>query len=87
MLAASGRNAPKVRMGSPGSFIEVMSEKIDNPLEFSRLLKEALQSRGSDVLKFNVSHLYGSNFIFSYYFDRRLNIIVYVYSTCTSLLL
>ncbi|KMT09267.1 hypothetical protein BVRB_6g133670 [Beta vulgaris subsp. vulgaris] len=57
LLAASGRNAPKVRMGSPGSFIEVMSEKIDNPLEFSRLLKEALQSRGSDVLKFNVSHL------------------------------
>ena len=48
-------------MGLPDSFIELVSEKVDNPLEFSRVLKAALQSRGTDVSKFKVSHLYGFN--------------------------
>ncbi|KNA06256.1 hypothetical protein SOVF_182410 [Spinacia oleracea] len=57
LLAASGKSSLKVHMGSPGSFIELVSEKVDNPLEFSGVLKAALQSRGPDALKFNVSHL------------------------------
>ncbi|XP_021728175.1 kinesin-like protein KIN-14B [Chenopodium quinoa] len=57
LLAASGKSSLKLRMGSPGSFIELVSEKVDNPLEFSRVLKAALQSRGPDAQKFNVSHL------------------------------
>ena len=46
-------------MGSPDSIIELVQEKVDNPLEFSRVLKAAFQSRGNDISKFNVSHLYG----------------------------
>lgn len=46
-------------MGSPESFVELVQEKVDNPLEFSRVLKAALQGRGKDISKFNVSHLYG----------------------------
>lgn len=57
LLAASGKSSRKVRMGPPASFVEFISEKVDNPLEFSRVLKAALQSRGTDVLKFKVSHL------------------------------
>lgn len=45
-------------MGSPESFIEVVQEKVDNPVEFSRVLKAAFQSRGTNSSKFNVSHLY-----------------------------
>lgn len=56
-LAASGKSLPKVRIGLPDSFIELASEKVDNPLEFSRVLKAALQNRGTAVSKFNVSHL------------------------------
>lgn len=46
-------------MGSPDSIIELVQDKVDNPLEFSRVLKAAFQSRENDVSKFNVSHLYG----------------------------
>lgn len=45
-------------MGSLDSFVELVQEKVENPLDFSRVLKAALHSRGTDVLKFNVSHLY-----------------------------
>lgn len=47
-----------IRLGTAESFIKVVQEKVDNPLEFSKVLKSASQSRGNDVLKFNVSHLY-----------------------------
>lgn len=47
-----------IRLGTAESFIELVQEKVDNPLEFSKVLKSAFQSRGNDVLKFNVSHLY-----------------------------
>ncbi|KAJ4825348.1 Kinesin-like protein KIN-14A [Turnera subulata] len=47
----------KIRMGSSDSFVELAEEKVDNPLDFSRVLKAAFQSRGSDTSKFNVSHL------------------------------
>lgn len=45
-------------MGSLHSVVELVQEKVENPLDFSRVLKAALHSRGTDVLKFNVSHLY-----------------------------
>ncbi|XP_057530999.1 kinesin-like protein KIN-14B [Amaranthus tricolor] len=56
LLAASGKSSLKVRMGMPDSFIELVSEKVDNPMDFSKVLKAALQSRGPDAQKLNVSH-------------------------------
>lgn len=52
---------PKLHLGSPEYFVELVPEKVNNPLEFSRVLKAAIQSRGNDLLKINVSHLYGSS--------------------------
>lgn len=57
LISESGSSLQKVRMGSPESFVELVQEKVDNPLEFSRVLKAALQGRGKDISKFNVSHL------------------------------
>ncbi|XP_075654087.1 kinesin-like protein KIN-14B isoform X1 [Castanea sativa] len=57
LLSESGSNLQKVRMGSPDSIIELVQEKVDNPSEFSRVMKAAFQSRGNDISKFNVSHL------------------------------
>ncbi|KAE8010523.1 hypothetical protein FH972_006890 [Carpinus fangiana] len=57
LLSESGSSLQKVRMGSPESFVELVQEKVDNPLEFSRVLKAAFQGRGKDISKFNVSHL------------------------------
>uniref|UniRef100_A0A2P2MB55 Kinesin-like protein n=1 Tax=Rhizophora mucronata TaxID=61149 RepID=A0A2P2MB55_RHIMU len=53
----SGSSLQKVRMGSTDLFIEVVQEKVDNPLDFSRVLKTAFHNRGSDISKFYVSHL------------------------------
>lgn len=63
MLSESGSSLQKVRMGSPESFVELVQEKVDNPLEFSRVSKAAFQGRGEDISKFNVSHLYGLRFV------------------------
>ncbi|PON84753.1 Kinesin-like protein Kca1/Kca [Trema orientale] len=57
LLSELGDALPKVRLGSPDSFVELVQEKVDNPLDFSRVLKAAFHSRGNDVAKFNVSHL------------------------------
>lgn len=57
LLSELGDALPKVRLGSPESYVELVQEKVDNPLDFSRVLKAAFQSRGNDALKFNVSHL------------------------------
>ncbi|GMH24677.1 hypothetical protein Nepgr_026520 [Nepenthes gracilis] len=57
LLAESGKSSPKVLMGSPGSFVELVPEKVDNPLGFSKVLKAVLLTRGTDVSKLNVSHL------------------------------
>jgi len=57
----SGRNSSKICMGSSDFFVELTQEKVDNPLDFLKVLKDAFQSRGNDVLKFNISHLYGLN--------------------------
>ncbi|KAH9605185.1 hypothetical protein KSS87_010351, partial [Heliosperma pusillum] len=67
LIVASEKSSSKVRMGLPGSFIEVTSEKVDNPVEFSRVLKAALQTRGTDASKLNVSHLFVTIHI---YFDN-----------------
>ncbi|KAG6702704.1 hypothetical protein I3842_07G048500 [Carya illinoinensis] len=57
LLLKPGGSLQKVRMGPPESSIELVWESVDNPLEFSRILKAAFQSRGDDMSKFNVSHL------------------------------
>ncbi|XP_048437950.1 kinesin-like protein KIN-14B isoform X2 [Pyrus x bretschneideri] len=59
LLSESGIALPKIRMGSPESYIELVQEKVDNPLDFSKVLKAAFQSRGNKPSKFNVSHLLG----------------------------
>lgn len=57
-LLSEPRNSfPKGRIGSPDSFTNFVQEKVDNPLDFSRVLKVAFQNRGNDLLKFNFSHL------------------------------
>ena len=45
-------------MGLRESVIEISQEKVDNPSEFLRILKSALESRGNDKSKSNVTHLY-----------------------------
>ncbi|XP_073289105.1 kinesin-like protein KIN-14B [Primulina huaijiensis] len=57
LLLESGNSVSKVRIESLDCFVEHVQEKIDNPIEFSKVLKAAFHNRGSDVLKFKVSHL------------------------------
>lgn len=57
LLPQTGNGLAKIRLQSLESSIELVPEKVDNPLEFSKVLKSAFQSRGNDVSKFNVSHL------------------------------
>ncbi|XP_022631459.1 kinesin-like protein KIN-14B isoform X3 [Vigna radiata var. radiata] len=57
LISESGKNLPKLCFASPEYLIELMQEKVDNPMEFSRVLKAAFQSRGNNPLKINVSHL------------------------------
>nr|XP_043638711.1 kinesin-like protein KIN-14B isoform X2 [Erigeron canadensis] len=57
LLYESESSLPKVRMGSVDSFVDVVQEKVDNPLDFSKIIKKALLSRISDETKINVSHL------------------------------
>lgn len=57
LLSESRNGVPKICMGSPESFVELVQEKVDNPLDFSRVLKAALNTRGTDTQKSNASHL------------------------------
>ncbi|KAM0952546.1 putative minus-end-directed kinesin ATPase [Dioscorea sansibarensis] len=57
LLAEFRNSLSRVQMGPPNSVVEVVQEKVDNPLDFSRLLKAALQNHARDPLKANVSHL------------------------------
>jgi predicted nucleic acid-binding Zn-ribbon protein len=57
LLLESGKNMPKLCFGSAECSVELVQEKVNNPLEFSTILKTAFQNRGNDVLKINVSHL------------------------------
>ncbi|XP_077213519.1 kinesin-like protein KIN-14B isoform X2 [Tasmannia lanceolata] len=57
LLSQSGNNPSKVCVGPPDSFVELVQERVENPLDFSRVLKVGLQNRGTDIFKCNVSHL------------------------------
>lgn len=57
LLLESGKSTPKLSMGSSEYFVELVQEKVDNPLEFSAVLKTAFQTRENDLSKNNVSHL------------------------------
>ncbi|XP_062233292.1 kinesin-like protein KIN-14L [Phragmites australis] len=57
LLSESRSTVPKVRMGVQESFVELVQEKVENPLEFSGALKTALQNRSINSLKAMVSHL------------------------------
>ncbi|XP_047311856.1 kinesin-like protein KIN-14B [Impatiens glandulifera] len=55
LLTELQTSLPKIRMGPPDSLVELVQERVDNPLDFSRVLKLANQHRGIDMSKF--SHL------------------------------
>ncbi|CAN4126770.1 unnamed protein product [Withania somnifera] len=57
LLIHSGTDLPKARIGSLDYFVELLQEKVENPVEFGRVLKLTFQNRGSDRSKFRVSHL------------------------------
>lgn len=57
LLSESENTLQKICMGSLESFIELQQEKVDNPLDFSRILKAAFQRRENNISKLNVSHL------------------------------
>ncbi|KAG6403236.1 hypothetical protein SASPL_135453 [Salvia splendens] len=57
LLLECGSTQPKVYVGSLDYVLELVQEKVENPLEFNRILKTAFQNRGTDTLKFKVSHL------------------------------
>ncbi|OEL26238.1 Kinesin-like protein KCA2 [Dichanthelium oligosanthes] len=57
LLSESSSTVPKVRMGVQESFVELVQEKVENPLEFSGALKAALQNRSVNSPKAMVSHL------------------------------
>ncbi|XP_042017628.1 kinesin-like protein KIN-14B [Salvia splendens] len=57
LLLECGSTEPKVYVGSLDYVLELVQEKVENPLEFNRILKTAFHNRGTDTLKFKVSHL------------------------------
>ncbi|KAJ9564968.1 hypothetical protein OSB04_000934 [Centaurea solstitialis] len=57
LLSQSDSGLPKVWMGLLDSVIDLVQEKVDNPQDFSRVVKKALLSRSGDKTKINVSHL------------------------------
>ncbi|KAH6823384.1 kinesin like protein for actin based chloroplast movement 1 [Perilla frutescens var. hirtella] len=57
LLLESGSTQPKVYIGSLDCVVELVQEKVENPIEFNRILKTAFHNRGTDTLKFKVSHL------------------------------
>ncbi|KAL8229028.1 hypothetical protein R6Q57_013933 [Mikania cordata] len=57
LLLKSENGLSKVRMGSLDSFVDLVQEKVDNPVDFSKLIKKALLSRSGDKTKINNSHL------------------------------
>lgn len=63
LLLESENGLSKVRMGSSDSYVDLVQEKVDNPLDFSKVIKKALLSRSGDKTKINVSHLYVFDFL------------------------
>jgi len=79
LLSESSSTVPKVRMGVQESFVELVQEKVENPLEFSGALKTALQNRSVNLPKAMVSHLYVKHFLFCFCSMLSLFIIMYTY--------
>ncbi|CAN6455367.1 unnamed protein product [Victoria cruziana] len=57
LLLSSGVDQSKVCMGSPDSFVELVQEKPENPVDFCRILTTGIDNRGADMSKRRVSHL------------------------------
>ncbi|KAJ3695857.1 hypothetical protein LUZ60_001234 [Juncus effusus] len=57
LLVESRSSFPKVRLGMQDSYVELFQEKVENPLDFSRILKSAIQNRGANSSKITFSHL------------------------------
>ncbi|KAG4921434.1 hypothetical protein JHK86_050247 [Glycine max] len=55
LLLEAGKSAPKLCLGSPECFIELVQENVDNPLEFSEVLKTSLQTRENDLSNNNTN--------------------------------
>ncbi|XP_057862151.1 kinesin-like protein KIN-14L isoform X2 [Cryptomeria japonica] len=51
LLLSSSGNISRIHMGMVGSSIELVQEKVENPTEFSKVLKLVLQNRGMNNLK------------------------------------
>ncbi|KAG1342271.1 putative Kinesin-like protein KIN-14L [Cocos nucifera] len=58
LLGESINSMSRINIGPQDSFVELVQQKVDNPLDFSILLKGAIQNRGRDSAKATVSHLY-----------------------------
>ncbi|ERN00937.1 kinesin-like protein KIN-14L isoform X1 [Amborella trichopoda] len=56
-LLLSFSNASTVCLGPPDSSVELVREKVQNPIDFSRVLKVALQNHGQDVSRSSTSHM------------------------------
>ncbi|THU70314.1 hypothetical protein C4D60_Mb08t23690 [Musa balbisiana] len=57
LLAKSLSSLPRNQLDYRDSSLELTQERVDNPLDFSRVLKVALQNRGTDSSKAIMSHL------------------------------
>lgn len=57
LLGESINSESRIHMGPSDSFVELVQAKVDNPLDFSMILKVAIQNRGRDSAKATVSHL------------------------------
>lgn len=58
-LLVDGKNSTTsiISMAVNDSVVELVQENVNNPVEFSQMLKAALMNRDADALKANVSHL------------------------------
>lgn len=58
LLPVYENSFPKIKSGLPNSLEDLLQEKVDSPMGFSKILNMAFRNRGRDASKFNVSHLY-----------------------------
>uniref|UniRef100_A0A164XMW8 Kinesin motor domain-containing protein n=1 Tax=Daucus carota subsp. sativus TaxID=79200 RepID=A0A164XMW8_DAUCS len=64
---------PKIKSGLPNSLEDLLQEKVDSPMGFSKILNMAFRNRGRDASKFNVSHLIVTIHIYSHNFITEEN--------------
>lgn len=57
LLSEAKSAFPKVRMGTQDSYVEILQEKVETPLDFSRVIKAAIKKREADSSKAAFSHL------------------------------